>query len=184
MRRLCSDIKHYRAALKIAVVKTECVDQRSLRRVNQFHVYTLRLCHLDHPVRNLALERGEQHLDLARLGHAHRVMIPRGLLQRERNVLLRLKLNQLRNLCLVDRRQADRLGQYLKTRSRHQASRGCEAGLIPQFLRGLLHRLGTRPLTGPLEPHWLYPKTNQAHAALSCGLELGGTQCAGAHIDC
>ena len=184
VRRLGPDVQHQRATLKIVVAVAEGIDQRGLRRVHQFHVHALRLGHLDHPVGHLALESGEQHLDLARLGHPHRVVIPRGLLQRERNVLLRLELDQLRHLRLVDRRQADGLGQDLKAGSRHQSALGGEAGLLPQFLRGLLQRLGARPLAGTLQPHRLDPKTKQANTALRGGLELGGTQGAGAHVNC
>ena len=124
VRRLGANVQHHRASLNVAVIVAEGVDHCRLRRVHQLHVHALRLGQLDHPVRNLALERGQQHLDLARLGHAHRVVIPGGLLQGERDVLLRLELDELRDLGLVDRRQADRLGQDLKTGSRQQAALG------------------------------------------------------------
>ena len=184
VRCLGADVQHHRASVNVAVIVAEGVYHCRLRRVHQFHVHTLRLGQLDHPVRNLTLERGQQHLDLARLGHAHRVVIPSGLLQRERDILLRLELDELRDLGLVDRRQADRLGQNLKTGSRHQAALGRKTGLLEHFVGRLLHRLGPCPLAGTLQPQRLDPKTKQANAALRRGLELSGTQGAGAHVNC
>ena len=182
--RLGTDVQHQRATLDVVVVVPEGVDQRSLRCVDQFHVRPLRLGYLDHPIRHFALQCGEQHLDLPRLGHPHRVMVPRGLLQRERDVLLRLELDQLGDLGLVDRRESDRLGQHLEPGCRHQAALGREVGLLPQLLRRLLQRLGPCPLAGALQPHRLDAKTEQTYAALRRRLELGGTQRAGTHVNC
>ena len=55
--RLGTDIQHQRATLNVPVVVTERIDQCRLRRVHQFHVHTLRLGHLDHPIGHLALKR-------------------------------------------------------------------------------------------------------------------------------
>ena len=180
---LCADVQHHGAALEFAVVVAEGIDERRLGGVDQLHVHSSRLDQIDDAVRHLALQRGNEHLNLAGLGDAHCVVIPGSLLQREGNVLRGLKLDQLRHLGVVYLRDAHRLGKNLKTGSRQQRGLGLKTGLVEQLSDRFLQRLRAGPLTRSLKTKWLDPETHQSNPGRGW-LELGRTQGAGPHIHC
>ena len=110
------DVQQHRALLDFPVIEPKCVAQRRRSRVDQLQRHAGRLATAEKPIHHIVLDRDQQHLQLPGRRRSQNLIIPHHFLQWEWHVLLRLVLNDLRDLVRIHLRELHELREHRRRR--------------------------------------------------------------------
>ena len=178
-----TDIDQQTAALDISVVVTEGVGQCGHRRIHHFHLQANRFTDCEELFNHLGLNSHQQHLTRPIGSGAQNLMVPSTFGQRERNVLLGLVLDDLRNLRSVNRGQFDKFREDLITRRRNVGLAGNKTTLSQKLTQGTLQHTIAGSILGAGEPEGANAKAEELQTAAVGGFEFGDLQGASPEVD-